>query len=1708
MSAFASDRTDRRGMAMVAVLLVLMALFVLCAPFLLTVRNADRASAQVADRATARLALDSAARHARARLAASHAGIDVTPTFDALDELEVSNVFDTGFFDANDPNGVMWDLDVEDEAGRIDLNSASPHVLANLLDGVARLSAEATDDDTEFQVGSTAGFPPAGILWIGTGGDLELVSYAGIEGNRFTGLVRGLGAQTNDEGVGLPCAPSAGSAKALGTYAIDQRMFAFARWRIATSTENDLGVLSLGAFDSIAQTAEVAAFAMTGELGEDFHDVLTRTTTVHGGVGAGSRWQRGSRLADDVRGMPLPGCVLPIDDPRSYNAGTTVMITDGRRVEYGIVRSSNRQSIRLMEPLTDRYEPMKLVVRPLARRPVNVNTAKPEVLRALVLNLKLRTSSSRITSGEANDLVEAIVQSRPFTGLEDFLRRLVLPAAGLDELPGDAPVRPDIFEQVSSLGERGEDGERELVGFIDDDDARALYKNALNANDNELEFSTMPFAFTTRDVYRMELRASVNAASGVERARGVREEIDLVVPQQDLLTVWSRQEDFDEEPRFHHDAPGWMSGPNSTHRHDRIFESRWPSRARAHLGPYDSFEQIDPPPDPDAVPELVFPDREGAAWIQLAPAREDEMGQRNRRVVHFDDETRRLEGRYLPDGAPVLFVDQRPVSWAPTGGMARALSLSMWIQPRQVQDGDLFLDLRGADDADRISLGVEQGELVLRVLDGGGDHPDSVFEERAEIRYALDGSEGGGGIPADVWTHLSIGVAGNRPDQMRMLVDGRVAPDRLGITRLTAKISEDARTIPVESTDGFPDRCVLRIGDELIEATKTGGTAFEASYDSVGENAGFGGRLARERFEGIAPNEINAGVATKQTDHEAGATVQLYGYSLPVYQTINASSGQLRGSLGPWAVGRVTGTVEGGGREREQEQMEPILIDGPNGEAVTAGWGMVGNQSQVQSLRLAPADPGQDVSEMMNAFSPDGGYAALLGLRRTFTVVGVDGATQDSNADQTGTRIGGIEVIAYSGWSGNQLHIARRGNNVGELANLQGLDPEEGIAGAAAHIFHMSPLVEGEFHTVTSEQVLVVPISVPYGGSNAAFQATAGASEFVQLTHVGLDSQRTEWVRFDENVGGHLVRDDPTALVLANTAAHAGLVDAPIATLQRIPEAPGGTPIDPTLPGRRGLFIAPPEPPPAPQGSTARFWDYHIGEPATPPENLPVTLAIASHLQFRGVLGTYSHDHPQGTLILPVFRLYDDDMTTGWPGRFDHVMFYSDLGNIEEDPAFPGVVMHAHRPFTHTRWSYVDAGSLEAEVDASEEVPHEGFDWTKIHCAIETSVPVPVIAQANPALGAVDPRSLSRMTLFPSGERPRVTREVAIGGAPQGGNVPSAVIDELVFGTDLMNHQLVVAQNFGDAAEDLVVRDVARTPSGDRPASGAAMGAMPEDAGLLLIGEEILCYDALDPTGQTLHVSAGARGLLGTDPQAHVPGTGITWLEDWRVSVLGTGIGPTDAQIPIVSSQDFPPAGTLLIDDELVHYTHLVDGIPSMPRASEVPGEMDAKGAGLFRGRYGTLAVDHPAGTPVILFPFRYWDRWTPRADAPELSYFGFAIDQPDAYWKRMFWADDQAPAAGPRLGVLQRTDTAVPWDEDPDRVRALDLFEDGRLQRDGNAIGAQSDRIEWRVFVDYAAGSFDPNLGTAHGWKTTPRLTMFGAEFMGPGRTLWRIER
>jgi len=1675
---------DRGGFALLSVLFVLIALLVLCAPFLMTARNASRASTQQAERVQTRLALDSAVRHARASLGRSHPGIDSTPYFDDEQELFVESTLAPQFWNNHDPKGVMWDVDAYDVAGRIDIGSAPPQVFANVLGAVTRLSEPLKAKNKDISVLSVRGFEPQGFLWVGP----ELVSYSSIDDTKFSGLTRGLAAVLDQDGKWNGCGPSPPLDLPINVTVIDQRAFAIPFWRIVQA---DSGLRS---FDAIEQVRDAGPLALSGSLGAVFTAQLASHMSVYGGVRAGPAWARAVRITDPMRANE--DCVVRVSERRNFNPGTTVLISDGRNIEFGIVLGMDGDNgLRLMNPVKLDYIAYNATIAPLIRRPVNINIAPGEVLEALFFNLQLRDRSDRITRSEAQSLVALCLESRPFTGLEDFLRRVVLPAAGVELLPEDAPVKPAVL----AGGAAG--------AIIDVDDALALYANALNANDERLAYSTMPLSFVSRDVYALDARAAVNAESGAQRSAGVREEVALVVPQDELLAVWARQEDFEENVRLSADAPYWATGPNATSRFDGF--SVPPSRLFAHWGTWNDQPYVpgrtQVAADEVPNPQHVFASREDSAWCQLMPARVIENTFTQGRMLHFDNETRDLEGRYLPDEPLSYSPSDKKVQWAPaSGGLALGISASFWIKLRALGDGT-FIDFgTGALDTDRIWLGIDGSDLVLRVLDGPGDHPDSALLERGEARFELAAGTGPG-LEQDTWTHIEIDVRGNRPDQISLAVDGRTLGVRTpGLTRLAASFPTGAMVFSVESGEGFPDSGVVRIGNELIEYVRQSPTIFVARHETTGPRAGFGGRIARSPFghaatNGADPGE-NLGKGSVNDNHAPGTPVELYGYSLPLASNVPFGEGALPNDIGRFAVGVVTGLEVGG----SPNPGEPIDIQGLLNP--TIGLGMEGFNSQVTALILGPADPPpMTAATVMNAFETTGGYALVMQLG----VLSIQGQPPGSIAlTVNNSPVCGSEVVHYTGWAGNRLFIDRRAALPGEGNDLR----------PHAFVFTWNYISStGNLNTDLDRKIFVVPISINAGAS-AAFlppQPTQG-SEFAQITELAA-AELTEWVRYDRIEGTHLVRSDPRAL----ENCREWVIGDPRGNLQPPippPPAPPGGP-DSTPPQPPSTSPAPAAPAPASQANPSE-WLPVVG--VDEDVDAPVTRTARTALQFRGVLGTYSHAHQRDTKVLPVWRVDQGDVNNGQPGHGDYA-FAVDAS--PSDPGFPLQVHRAYRPREYMQARWVPASDpTQAAVFAPVTTPvpvENGMQLGAIYVAANAAMRAPVAAGTSGVnVSPIETRLLSRLSLFPSGERPRDVTRVEIGRALDGSGVPSAVIDEIAFGTPLYGQgtqhaeaafaaQMSLTSDLGLGAQSLrTMPKVIRTARGLVGDTKIFLDDLPKDAGLLRIGSEILCYDSYDSSSGAITIAPSGRGLLGSTEETHEIGAPITWLESRVVSTLAGSISAGSAILPLEDPTDFPPQGTVLIGGELIHYTHLAGSQLEMPRGSTVPGAMDGNANGLFRGRFGSTPSGHAAGEPVILFPFRYWDRWADRADAPELAYFGLTIEQPNAFWRGVFFEADEPP--GTKIEVLQRLNPLMPWDAEPsfDLGQDLSLVEEGLVEGKLRAIGAQRDGLEWRAYVRYAPNAFDFALGLSHGWKRTPRLTQLAVEYLGPGLTLRRVDQ
>jgi hypothetical protein len=1721
-----ADVRSAGGFALLAVLLVLLALLVLSAPFLLTVRNADRASAELSDRVRARIALDSAARYARAELGATHPGVDDSPYWDDEQELAVEPRFDPAFLDAQNERGLMWDVEARDLAGLVDLGSASPHLLANLIGGSTLLMGDVGDEVEALSVISAAGFPPAGYVWLRG----ETVKYGRIEGASFAELERGIGSAVDADGNELPCGPRPASEHAAGAVVIDERALALAQWRLRGLAGAAPG--ELRPYASRGQLSEAGAQSFAGALGAEALAALERTSSAHGGVRGGREWQHAARVESQVRGGF--DCSISVSETRWFNPGTTVRVSQGERAELAIVQEVLRnRGIRLMQPLANSYDAWAAEIAPLARRPVNANTASAEVLRALFLHVHLHRSRARTSSSQADELARLVIASRPLLGLQDFLERVILPAAGLAALPADAPVVPEIIDPGAGGG-----------GFLNQELAIALYRNALNSNDAELGFATAPLCFGTREVFELALRASANAPSGAQRSARARLQTELIAPQTQLMSVWTRQEDFDEAFRLDGGSPWWMSGPRATTRPDPLFLSVPPSLAAAHLGVHGiaAAPGAQPEDAPDVPP--TFAQRAEGSWLQLWPSRESELGQRQGKVIHFDWEARDAEGRYLPDEPLVLATDDPRVAWEDTSGLLRAFGLDLWLQPRGLKQGDVLLDVAGATAAtDRVALTVDNGELVLSVRDAAGDHPDTSFIEEGRASIALGAAPG---LPDGIWSHLALDVRGNRADQIELLVDGFAQARTPGRTRLTGSLDFAASSIPVESTEGFPDTCVLRIGDELIEARVAGPGSFLARFETQGINAGFGGRQAREAFDlssagSGATVEVNQAIGLgKDVDHEQGTTVALYGYSLPLAANASNAQASLPAPLGRFAVARARRAVLQG----SSQAGEPIVLEGVgltgNSAPVQIGLGIEGLGSAAIGLELEATDSFTTPQEVMAGFNPSGGYAALVNRSGVYEA---NGATLPLET-MKGNPIGGVELIWYSGWSGTTLSIGRRGHQLTELAKLQGGNLPDGIGGSRAFVIDHGDVTTAAGQPLNQYlgwSLFVLPISIPVpgGGGALGFPSPPGAdSEFAQITRLGADRPLTEWVRYDEVASEHLVRDDPLALARLQAAVLEDVLTDDV----DVPGPLTGNPVGGTAGTGFTAALLDTVPPPtfASASSSAQqpgyqpgpHWHFALG--ADEDADRPVTRAASSALQFRGVFGTYSHAHPAQTRVLPVLRFDDGPPEGGWPGAND-ACFLVDANPA--GPALPVRVQRAHRPreYVQATWSESAQPGTPA-VATSIVLPHDPALQAALYVGLEAAPQLPVAAGGAASGGAgatpvaVDTRMLGRLVLFPSGERPRGATSVRFGGSAVAGGfaggasataaVPSAALDELVFGsTDFGNvapyggqaqgASMVLRLPFGagDNACEVHPQQL-RTPFGLLGTPSLVLDALPPDAGLLRIGDEIVCYSALDPSSGRVTIAPGGRGLLGSDPQPHAAGECVAWLSHRPVSVLAAPAAATDALLRVEDLAELAFQGTFLLGQELVHATHHESQSLAMPRASSATGAQDRRGPGLFRGRFGTAAQSHAIGTPVIQFPFRYWDRWAPLADAPELGYASFVGDQPGAWWSSVFWTEQPPLAPGARIAVLERRDPRAPWDADPASDPRLMLWNEGMPKGAGNPLRTLADRIEWRVHVLYGADSFDPDGGTAHGWKCSPRLALFGAQYLAPSLVLEAVER
>ncbi|MGE3171081.1 MAG: hypothetical protein AB7O97_00555 [Planctomycetota bacterium] len=1699
---------DERGIALLSVLMALTLLLLLALPFSVSMSRGADAAARTVEARRVELLSASARDLLLGEVALGHPTYDPTP--DSDDRSEFPAAVPAAFPELLQDGKVRFGGECWDLQRFASLDAITPLLLCNLLGTTAHLTAELGRDATELQLDDAQNLPEEGYVWV----DHEVVHYGGKRGNALIDCTRGMFVE---QGFLAP----GDHQVAESALVLDWRCVQAVAWPFDGRTG---GVRDeRRPFRGVGELAEIAR----AEAGAFTRHELDRLEAVLSADADGSmapRWGRPERVFADV--VP-PGRTLTVKSALHLGAGSTVRIRNLRTgaMEYGLVMSTltprSEQELRLpstfelslLHPVTQEFPGADTVVEPLVPAPVNVNTADAELLAALFagcrrgMDVRVHdgTGAQRITpmpafsARDARDLADEIVRLRqelgPFQGFRELSERVFQPR----------------------LTDAGQEQKLRLL---------YLYRMLLTGRDSVVEMGTAPIAFRSGSLVGYRAAATLQRSTAAQAIAARHERTGVAVAQPGLLlqAPWRTQEQLEDAFRLDRRAPFWLTGPINTGSVGGGEQGNDPiSRYLAHLIAA-AF--------PDAgFGETRFPSRDTVdAAIQPGPASvapgdwplgPGATGRTRRGHEAFSTATD-PRGRDVGKDGPFLIRntgprDQGPAP-APTrthelthpfttadarGGAGR-FAISAWFEPKALAPGVLLDYSDGDRDRNRMALSVRDGDLVYEVIDEAGLDPDPgqspAGVQRTASEWRLPLAELA--LPPDTPVHVAVSAYGGRPTDLSVQVDGIARGEVRYRTRLTSSIpgydpqqsppgapgqaSNDPRflLVQVENTDGFPPEGVLRIGLELFEYSEINGNAFVCVFrDSIG---GRGARqIGREHrpdipLDGngeptISIEELGGqGLNLDQfPDHPAGAEVELYGYAaLPSPDTLMFLGETSVDGIGGFAVAR--GWLNNG---------RPISVQLANGSTLSIGEGLdpswTGDLELADPLTTGNQPPGAASEAVSAAFSQNGGYALLVQSAAKFDPPGAQvGAS---------TYIGGVEVIRYGGRNGNKLTGVQRAV---QLPGDDGQISKDWYDGTAHNFVtewndNFAAGDGTKFNDAISLTLNVVPISLTVGNTGGLPDpSVTGTSEWVQLYPRGGDPADTEWVRYDAIVA-------PSMLVRGNRFRWDQL---------RF-ELTRQTVVNVFSISTLGVSGASPETSIAwPQVTpTAGYIGYVPRIEADFPQIGPARAALA----FRGDPATATSAHPHASsTVLPCHRL---DLSwgnygalTGRPGRNDRVALVT--GSTASGTSRPAVEWHT------VHWSsrfYI--GDLQRQQTPPELTSPDPFQLVAFQRGVQQLVRG---EPRNTNAPLRDVRTMDRLVKFPSGELPAASCEwVSCGAATDAGDLVQTLVDEI----DVVDHiagEVVVDEQFPDSAQQFLVRISGRM----QPQGLVFFGLdetqdFPPGGGLLQIDDEVLAYESHQ--NGTFTIARNGRGLLGTDPQGHDRGARVHFLTHRPAAILGSAVGARDDTMTVQALGALPATfGTLLLNrTELLHYTwsRTSGDVTSleMPRQYP-PGEVGdgASARGLFRGRYGTAPASAGAGEPVILMPFRYWDRHVPQNDDPEQSYFQLSVREAPVYFRSLTWEEETADQNVDVLCYV-RADARTPWSDDPAKSPFLRLLRRSAGETGAKVLDLQATQLEVRFVTEYRPGCLDLVTWQSHAWKTAPRVRNVELDYEGDARIL-----
>lgn len=1729
-----SRRCRERGIALLSVIGVLVLLAIVATPFLITQRDSAARGERFLYGARAEQEAESLFQLVRAHLTTRIEHVertrldsmgtetgsdtatlppdDATPSSDIDSEIQLPDYLLDKLNRVSGREHRVWSVDVHDQQSLFNLNNCSVPILANLL-GRTELVEDLKIDDETVAVEDASQFPQeGGVIRIGN----EVIRYTAVEGSSFVGCERGYKADD------LQNSNAGEWAQGRTVFSEDAVQIATLPYRIRPG--------EYVRYTNVYQARSIADLGVSALSPERF-DRLRRYVTAWSGNAVGDHWSSPQMVKNAVT-QSQQDISLNIKNARYFGAGTLVRLTDGVNYDYGVVVDADNARVQIFGKIEHDYQADQYWISTISRSPVNVNTASEDVLTLVFTGLKLRGRSAGATSG-ATDPTVGISEDRA-RNLAAFIKRW-RPAVETELRAGsDRDPRISDWEDFTNLLNQAQNEDQ----IITQEEKQAVLLNAMNANDSNLLFSTVPFVFRSYDIYEVRATASIIGPSGNEIARReLRRMFEAATGSSSVFTV-ETQDDFVRQIMKSREGRWFASFPQNVDAHydyrnipaSTYFpfaqKSRFPSKSRA----------------------------QGEGDMRLLPAAFRYAYNRTEpdRVFHFD-ESERPDGWSTDQGVIALGVDgpysveqekidivgevEPPERNEPVEVGVKPFSCSFWYQP---------LWSRGGEDQVIFDYGAEEADVnrVALTYDGGNDRlellvADATDEKRrCSVFYEFDH----GTWEAEQWYHVGVSVHGCSPGLIELFIDGEKQGFASGVTRLTQGISAtgEIEDLGVEDASTFPDVGVLlvrgRDGAELFEYT--GRT--EGSFT-----------ISRRKARSI----IHANADTTNRSHEEGALVELYGFAGPLRTDVVMGGSATNTAFGPWRAFRVAYP------STSSNDWDVIENDVSGASAQMGGWAYASDYQP--EITLTEWDRGGADGNIMDDLGDVNaeGLAVITATVRTvrdddgvLTYIGGPGS-QAGVGDQDAV-VGGTDIVRYQvvsiGSEGVVVKLLDRGldlRHVGSNTWVSGQDSGSGLPrffpmysyGADPDPSGMNvwrdpndPNAPPGFYTA----FMPIGLLAPAGTSPEYLDPFDEEPQTGGAAYVQVDG---EWFRYDtfddQTIANNVAfyRDQTLVQMLNQNFVNSGnALEVFQAQIEQSDRDPGGA-------GASGSGTVP-EPAEelndeenAPDEPASDNSDYE------PPPHL--SFEIAQDLDFRGyenrtndeefrIANTIPADHESNADIIPAFRMVAGNDLENTVARRGAYAGFNDLITLRD--------LNYNRETLRIQWGFDEWAAATTNVsttwgwDKGEFTgDHQRFDsraWTRALKFPSGELPDGELTTTSEFMyfgaGFEDPEDPSDAVFdeiyFPAQEEPTdrpdfawlgsvpadVISPPAPGGGGTGGGTPS---DPVFEGIDEKMEDIPVHFMFYDESKNAV--EVEGIPIDE--------AVFPADGGVVQIEDEIILYSELDLDDGVFKDCI--RGAFGTEPKLHDYGAHVRAVETFPSSVLITDVDESSGFIQLEDATDFPDDGYLRIADlgEVVGYTEREQNDLSMPLGRIDPTTAgvgsgnpmneeitDSKqvGGGIFRARFGTTAASYVAGDVAIAMPFRHYDRYAERTDDPEMSHVQLSWTRHGAVWKRVTW--DFLPITNVEIIAHLRFAGGPPWDSQDlirvgermplkDRRRYIYEIADGKAE---NILNVESDRIEVRLYVRFAQGAYDRFAEVApDAWKQTPWIQRVQVEYVQP---------